>query len=394
MQRRFVVIPEGPNVRYTLLVRPGGETFYVRFVGPDGSREMTSTGRTREPDAGERAHQIIREKFNATVATSETVPWEVAEARLAKAMEAENCSSVTVCGYLGTLRQLKTLFPMAKGPADVTDRMASDFRERYGQTAFTRKRKLKEGEIVPTYQRKAKSSQTRIRSLKAIFGRFAKMKLVAANPFAEISLPKVDREVKYVSTDDINNFWAWVEDQYGDWEFPQLFFGLKGEAACRLNDLCSILSSDVRDGGVYFIAENQKTAHGRFQYLDPEFYRRLRAYAGATYLWEKYPAELKARIVTQGKPSHRLNPEFSTTRLSMWVVQRMQDYQRASGRDLTSHDFRRATLTRAAEANIHPKEASAGFGVSVETMFKYYTAVDQRKANEAVSKRLKELRNK
>ena len=65
------------------------------------------------------------------------------------------------------------------------------------------------------------------------------------------------------------------------------------------------------------------------------------------------------------------NPEFSPRRLYLWGVQIMQDYQKQTGKDFSSHDFRRAAFTRAAEEDIHPKRAAVAFDVTAETMLRY-----------------------
>ena len=85
-----------------------------------------------------------------------------------------------------------------------------------------------------------------------------------------------------------------------------------------------------------------------------------------------------------GAPSHRLNPEFSPRRLYLWIVALMQDYQKATGKDLSSHDFRKAAFTRAAVDDIHPKRAAVAFDVTAETMLRYYTATEKKKTSDEV----------
>jgi hypothetical protein len=47
--------------------------------------------------------------------------------------------------------------------------------------------------------------------------------------------------------------------------------------------------------------------------------------------------------------------EFLSKRLYTWIIALLRYYQTQTGRDLSSHDFRKATFTRATEADIHPK---------------------------------------
>ncbi len=62
----------------------------------------------------------------------------------------------------------------------------------------------------------------------------------------------------------------------------------------------------------------------------------------------------------------------------------MGKYQAATGEDLSSHDFRKAAFTRAAERDIHPKRAAVAFDVTPETMMKYYTATEKKQTADDV----------
>src|SRR5262249_21297688 len=86
----------------------------------------------------------------------------------------------------------------------------------------------------------------------------------------------------------------------------------------------------------------------------------------------------------KGYPTHRQNPSFTPQRLYLWVLQFMGYYQKATGRDLSSHDFRRAAFTRSAEEDIHPKRAAVAFDVTTETMLRYYTATEKKKTADDV----------
>jgi len=62
----------------------------------------------------------------------------------------------------------------------------------------------------------------------------------------------------------------------------------------------------------------------------------------------------------------------------------MQEYQDKTGKHLSSHDFRKAAFTRAAEKDIHPKRAAVAFDVTPETMLHYYTATEKQKTSDEV----------
>jgi integrase len=237
-----------------------------------------------------------------------------------------------------------------------------------------------------------KSVDSRVRSLKAVFRWFLGMRLVDANPFEKVTPPELDRhEVKYVPEADVQAFFAWLEGRFPGWAMPRMFFSVKAATACRLEDLCSLRPDQLRDGRLVFTADTTKNRSERHAILPPDLYAELEAYRGENYLWERYPAELREAIRKKHAPTHRLNPEFSPRRPYLWVVALRQDYQKATGNDLSSHDFRKAAFTRAAEADVHPKRAAVAFDVTAETMMRYYTATEKKETADAV---LSELRGK
>jgi len=82
-----------------------------------------------------------------------------------------------------------TIDPRSEGPASISEKMAEDFKSKYDRGRFTRKRKVAEGETAPEYVRKKKSLDSRLRSLKAIFGWFKKLRFVEKNPFEAVEAP-------------------------------------------------------------------------------------------------------------------------------------------------------------------------------------------------------------
>lgn len=389
-QRNYVVLKTGQRVRYALLEREDSKVYFVRFRGQGGTRLEKSTGATKKHDAIGAAHQLILEEYEQIVLTSETIDWETAATRLASTLKAHGNRPKTITGYIETLNKLRAVFPLAKGPIDISERHAADFKTKYGGGTFSRRRKVKEGETAPTYSRKGKSLDSRIRTLKAVFEHFRTMTppLVESNPFAAVTLPKLDKEVKYVTKTDVADVFRWFDERYPGWAMPKLFFRVKALTASRLDDLCSLLAKAICDGGILFSADIAKQRKERFAKLPDDVYAELAAYRGPKWVWEKYPAELKAANQRLGVPTHRQNLEFAPRRLYLWVVQIMQTYQQQTGNEFSSHDFRKAAFTRAAEKDLHPKKVATGFGVTPETMLRYYTAVDQRKASEEVGAEL------
>jgi integrase len=208
---------------------------------------------------------------------------------------------------------------------------------------------------------------------------------VDANPFEHVTPPEMDRhEVKYVRQGDVSHFFEWLDGHYPGWRFPALFFTVKALTGCRLDDICSLRSAQLQDGRVVFPADATKNRSERYAVLPEDVFEELDAYKGRTWLWERYPPELKDAIRRKGNPCHRLKPEFDARRLYLWIVALMQDYQKLTGRDLSSHDFRKAAFTRAAEEDVHPKRAAVAFDVTPETMMRYYTATEKKQTADEV----------
>src|SRR5262249_49330798 len=151
--------------------------------------------------------------------------------------------------YLKSLKHLAELFPLAKGPADITDRMAGDFKTKYAAGRTVRKKNLMKGEQAPAHERRPETLGRQLRMLKAAFMWFAKLGLVDANPFEKVELPELDRrEVKLVRQEDVGEFFGWLEKRYPDWAMPRLFFSVQAATACRLEDVCSLRSDQLQDG--------------------------------------------------------------------------------------------------------------------------------------------------
>jgi site-specific recombinase XerD len=384
-QRNYSVLKTGERVRYSFVQRGGSDVYRVRFKGRLGKLVEFSTGCTRKVDAIGEAHRLILEEYGQIAPAAERMPWEEARLRLKEAMLADGKRPRTVSEYLKSLKHLAAMFPLAKGPADVSDRMAGDFKTKYANGRTVRKKNLKRGEQATAHKRRPQTLDSQLRMLKAAFTWFRKLGLVEANPFEKVGLPELDRhEVKYVRQEEVGEFFGWLDERYPDWAMPRLFFSVKAATACRLEDVCSLRSDQLQDGRLVFAADQTKNRSERYALLPADLYAALDAYKGKTYLWERYPPELIAANKAKGWPTHRQKAEFTPQRLYLWVLQLMGNYHRETGRTLRSHDFRRAAFTRAAEEDIHPKRAAAAFDVTAETMLRYYTATEKKKTSDEV----------
>ena len=180
---------------------------------------------------------------------------------------------------------------------------------------------------------------------------------------------------------NLSDFLAWVEGRYPGWRMPHLFFSVKALTACRLEDICGLRSEQLREGRLVFEADQTKNRSERYAILPENIFTELVAYAGETYLWERYRPDSRSR---KSASRHCVLDDFSVPRFVGWIIAVMHNYQKQTGKDLSSHDFRKAAFTRASEADIHPKRAAVAFDVTAETMLKYYTATEKKRTADDV----------
>src|SRR5262249_60341 len=155
-----------------------------------------------------------------------------------------------------SLKALARIFPLAKGPSDISERSARDFKIKYAAGRTVRKKNLKPGEEAPAHKRRPETLDSQLRMLKAAFMWFVKLGLVEANPFEKVELPELDRhEVKFVRPEDVGDFFSWLEKRFPAWAMPRLFFSVKAATGCRLEDVCSLRSDQLQDGRLVFAAD-------------------------------------------------------------------------------------------------------------------------------------------
>ena len=116
----------------------------------------------------------------------------------------------------------------------------------------------------------------------------------------------------------------------------------------------------------------------------------LDAFKGTTWLWENYPAGLKAALAAKGWPTHRMKADFDPKRLYQWVEALFADHRKANpdAPRLTTHMFRKRAFTAAWEKGIDARHASIAYGCNVDTLKKHYVSLDEQQVTDDVFARM------
>lgn len=117
--------------------------------------------------------------------------------------------------------------------------------------------------------------------------------------------------------------------------------------------------------------------------LPTELYDALETIKGESYLWQRHPTELKARLVARNWPSHQLNSEFSPQRLYSWFETLVTDF-RIVNPDRTPIPATCFAFTKAWAAGIDPRKASIAIGCNVDTLMKHYVQMDEQEVTDDV----------
>lgn len=164
------------------------------------------------------------------------------------------------------------------------------------------------------------------------------------------------------------------------WRLPILFLGTKRQVGCRIMELASASSADLRDGRLYFPADVTKGRKERGVKLPAAIYDGLRSLAGPRYVWEAFPAQLRRAYLGRGwKRAGRVEPDYRPIRLKKWMQREKRAYLKLnpSAKKFKLHNLRGTAMTRAKEAGISYEDAAVAFGCNPDTMRKHYVALDE-----------------
>jgi integrase len=371
-------VAHGHLVGFSMKFFGNNPTYCVFFRTPDGRRVRRDTNHRRIGPATEAARLIIEKEYAPAEVTPERVTWEQASERLKAALAASGNRGDTLGYYLKCIRAVRAMYDVTAGPADISPGMAEAWKKKLATTPGRGKK-----------PRSAHYVNSMLGGLSALWQKWFvdSMGICQGNPWQDVDQIKADKlQVEYATDEQIDHLYGWIAERFGDWPFPKLFLSAKAFTGCRLMDLCSLKSAQLRGGRLTFPARLTKGRKARVVPLPPELFAALDEFKGDTWLWENYLPGLKAALKAKGWPTHQIMNEFSPKRLYFWVETVFTDYRKAfSDRPrLTSHMFRKRAFTMAWQSGVDVRHASIAYGCNVDTLMKHYVAMDEQAVTDAV----------
>jgi integrase len=368
----------GHFVGYSIKMFGNESTYYVCFRSKDGRRLKRDTNQTGQEKARRAGEAIIEKEYEPAPDRPDKVSWDAAVEKLTARLASAGIRPLTVEYYLKGIRLVRKMYSATDGPADISPGMAKTWRDTM-MVQNGRRKKPPSAHYVAGL----------VTGLSALWQKWFldDLAIVQGNPWQDVEPPKTDKlTVKYATDEQIEAFYSWVAERFGDWPFPKLFLSAKAYTACRLMDLCSLKSAQLVAGRLVFPALTAKGRKERRVPLPADLFSSLDAFKGKTWLWENYLPGLKEALQAKGWPTHRFGSEFSPQRLYHWVEGVFADYRKAHPDRpvLTTHMFRKRAFTLAWNAGIDPRRASIAYGCNVDTLMKHYVSLDEQEVTDGV----------
>jgi integrase len=372
----------GHLVGFSVKLFGNSPTYFACFRAIDGRRLKRDTNQTRIGQAVEAARKLIEAEFTPVTERPDKVSWDDAIDRLTRRLSTSGNRPTTLGYYLKCVRLVRAAYPETHGPVDISPGMAAAWRDKL-MTTPTRRKKPASAHYVAGL----------LNGLSAVWQKWFvdDLHLVPGNPWEDVDPPKADKlPVKYATDEQIEQFYAWLAERFGDWPFPKLFLSVKAYTGCRLMDLCGLKAAQLREGRLVFPADLTKGRKERSVPLDGELADAMDVFKGKTWLWENYVPGLRAALTAKKLPTHQLSSEFTPQRLYSWIETLFADYRKKFPDRplLTTHMFRKRAFTLAWQKGIDARRASIAYGCNVDTLMQHYVALDEQAVTDDVFSRM------
>jgi integrase len=335
-------------VRYSLKRRSPSPFLFLCFVGPDGRRLEKTSKVCTEKRAHEVAPGLIQDEYTEA-AGPPAVTWDEAWAHVERAARGDNVRPGTLDVYKRALATVREAFPGLKGPAELTDGLARQWKA------------SRAAQVGP------RTLVNNLQALHSLWGKWwGKAGIVSDNPWEGIEAPTVEKkEPRRVEPAEEQRFLDWLLARYDGWRLPYLFVLTKAAIGCRNFDLAQAETAWLRDGRICFPAWAVKDRRYRECLLPPALYAELRALAGPRFVWETFRLRPKCA-----------SAQFKPRQLVRFVQNALRRYFRKTGaRRFVLHSFRGTAMSRYLEASRGDYQGAAiAFGCSVNTMRKHYAS--------------------
>jgi hypothetical protein len=374
-------LSDGRRVRFSLNKRDDRPTYFVYYRSPDGRRAEASTKETNRRKAQDAAIIIIREAYAPPPApptepeSPDSVAWDDAMKLALRHMRANNLRATTIQQYDLAIRTLRKIVPDSKGPDDITPALAEHFK-------LVR---LEKG-------RKPRTVENDINNLSIVYGHWFRdtLKIIDCNPFADVEPPRYDKApARYIAEDEQQAFFKWLTERW-QWRLPLVFLEVKAAIGCRIGELSSALTVNLREGRLYFPADATKGREERACLLPPALYDELQAKAGPTYVFERFSEELREVHRRKGnyQPANAVRT-FTPARLKRWMQDEAKYYfDKTKARKFKLHNFRGTAMSKARVAGVSTDDAAIAFDCTVATMQQHYLAFDKARVADQVFSRI------
>lgn len=371
MKSEICILPDGSRVRYSLQKRNRDPVYRVCFRRPNGERLERTTRETGKKRASHSAQSIIWKVYNPKPEINRPT-WVDAIETMIRFMEGDNLRPGSIQQYQFAVNAIRK-WSNAESPADVTEEMAHRFKaDRMKQV-------------------KARTVRGNIENLSIVYGHWwiGKCKILARNPFDNVTPPKDEKKQARIITDDeLKTFLDWLSERWG--KIPVLFVEVKAKIGCRIGELAKLQREQLKDYRIHFTVNTTKGRKDRTSLLPQVLFDELCQLTDTGFVFAPFSDSLRAIHRKRGKPHHAKSvKDFTPKGFINWMQKQLAVYRKATGAEYFKlNNLRSTAMSRARTANINIDDAAIAFGCNPDTIRKHYLAIDEVAVSDSVMSKI------